>query len=283
MQMVNALFESLSFDNKSVIFTQNLGSALDADSFGFLFIFLVYIPLIIPWSWIYGIALIVVSVVSVVVYFNNRLIHQRRLEERKQEVLKAELMIRSQDAERYRIAAELHDSFGNHLAVLNNYSFRKYPNDQELNKYIQRLTFELRQINEDLSGKSVHAMGLEAAFQELCRQWHSEAGVWIEFNYQVKQKLILAQQLTIYRILQELVKNAIDRGKSTMILIEISNKNDVVHAEVTDNGVGIPSGTKFRGLGLGNIEARIFNLNGYFHVSSTQEGATFTLGFPLLT
>jgi signal transduction histidine kinase len=237
----------------------------------------------ISWSWVFGISLIIVSAASTYLFFNNRIIHQKRLDERKKEVHQAELMIRGQDAERYRIAAELHDSFGNHLAVLNNYAYRKYPNDRDLIQHIQRLSFELRQINEDLSGKSVHAMGFEAAFNALVKQWHEDAGIWIEFQYEVKQRLILAQQLTMYRIFQELVKNAIDRGKATMLLIEIRSTTSEIQSTITDNGKGFESGKLFRGLGLNNIEARVYNLNGYFHVNSTPEGTTFNLGFPLLT
>ncbi|MCH8554299.1 MAG: hypothetical protein LAT76_04015 [Schleiferiaceae bacterium] len=237
----------------------------------------------VSWSWVFGISLLIVSAASTYIYFNNRIIHQKRLDERKKEVLQAELMIRGQDAERYRIAAELHDSFGNHLAVLNNYAYRKYPEDKDLIQHIQRLTFELRQINEDLSGKSVHAMGFEAAFNALVKQWHEEAGIWIEFQYEVKQRLILAQQLTMFRIFQELVKNAIDRGNATMLLIEIRSTTSEIQSTITDNGKGFESGKLFRGLGLSNIEARVYNLNGYFHVNSTPEGTTFNLGFPLLT
>ena len=88
----------------------------------------------------------------------------------------------------------------------------------------------------------------------------------------------------MFRMIQELLNNAIKHSKASTIDIAIENKNNAVSISVSDNGVGFNMQEvqlSKNGLGLKNLEARVSIMNGTFSIQSLPgKGTHFHIDLP---
>ena len=91
-------------------------------------------------------------------------------------------------------------------------------------------------------------------------------------NIQIREDKIRELELTIYRIIQELVNNALKHACATKINVEVISEPKRLFARVTDNGKGFDVSEEHhmerKGKGLQNIRDRVVALNGIFDVWS---------------
>ncbi len=70
------------------------------------------------------------------------------------------------------------------------------------------------------------------------------------------------KKITIYRVIQELLVNMKKHSKSTLVLISFKRKENKLHFNYYDNGIGIDFEKPIKKNGLQNIENRISTING---------------------
>ena len=78
-------------------------------------------------------------------------------------------------------------------------------------------------------------------------------------------------ELTMYRVIQELVNNAMKHSEATRINVQVFSETHRLSAQVSDNGKGFDSTVadkERKGKGLENIRDRIIALNGRFDIWS---------------
>jgi len=100
-------------------------------------------------------------------------------------------------------------------------------------------------------------------------QVHLQADEWLADSAQRLDKTI---EITLYRVCQEAVTNAIRHGKAARIDIRLFEKDEYLHLAVVDNGKGFRAQRLLKdphGQGLHNIQERIKLLNGIFKLTST--------------
>ncbi|HEU5145761.1 MAG TPA: ATP-binding protein, partial [Chryseosolibacter sp.] len=86
-------------------------------------------------------------------------------------------------------------------------------------------------------------------------------------------------KLIIYRAVQELVNNAMKHAKAEHVLVQISQRDDIITIVVEDNGKGFDTHAA-KGMGLINLEKKVRNLNGQLTIESTPgEGASIQIEF----
>jgi signal transduction histidine kinase len=95
--------------------------------------------------------------------------------------------------------------------------------------------------------------------------------------------LTTQQKLAIYRVLQELLTNALKHSKATRVEVFLRFKARSLVLEVKDNGCGYdPRNPMGSGIGLRNIEARLKLLKASYHNRSEPgRGADFFIEVPL--
>lgn len=190
-------------------------------------------------------------------------------------------LVRGQEEERNRIARELHDSLGNTIALLNSKIQKEQPYNKELIDLISDASRELHSISHDLMPGILLRFGLKDALEDLITKWTQNADVSIDLNV---GDLGFANDdptaLTIYRIIQELIKNAVEKGKASYILIEIFETSERLTINCEDNGSGFNKTSENTGLGLKNIETRVSYLKGTFMINSTDQGSRFRIIIP---
>lgn len=194
-------------------------------------------------------------------------------------------MIEGQENERKRLAIDLHDGLGGrlsgislNLSKLDKDEPKEYPKAQ-LQKVIKDLDdalSELRTIARNMMPETLVKFGLQAALKDYCiSMTTSDTNVTLQF-YGTENGINLNQQVTMYRIMQELINNAIKHAKASEILVQFIRDGNKIDITVEDNGVGFKKETlvgKEDGMGISNLRTRVAYLKGHleFH-SEANEG-----------
>jgi signal transduction histidine kinase len=88
------------------------------------------------------------------------------------------------------------------------------------------------------------------------------------FNFQADMEH--TRQVVLYRIMQELVNNAVKHAEASQILVLLQQTDHTLFLTVEDDGKGFDTtvGNKLKGAGLANIEARVEFLGGKIDIQS---------------
>src|SRR5665213_901820 len=237
-----------------------------------------------------GMFIMAITLVSVVVFHQRRVIKfnkqlQRMEEEKQQMLLKAS--INSQEEERQRIAADLHDDAGPLLATARLYLSENLIH-QEPAVQLQSIfsakqiiddTIQLiRNISHSLLPPTLKNFGLEAAIKDQFERINGSGIVNASVRFHDnRERLDDQQELFVFRILQELIANILKHSNAAFIHLTQNAKENKVYFRVHHDGKGIlpVSYTHLRahetGLGLKNIQSRVRVLNGkiLFEIDST--------------
>lgn len=202
-------------------------------------------------------------------------------------------LIDGQESERERIAQELHDSLGGLLSTIK-LRFDKLMHDQnitekedftKLHNLIDAACGEVRSISNDLKPGSLEKLGLLEAIKDLLNRYKLEQGPEIIFQYfgfNYPGSIDSNVALNIYRVIQELVNNAIKHADCKEIFVQISKTINEMTITVEDDGSGFDSETVKKGMGLENIRSRVNYLRGEFNIeSSDNQGTLFLIQIPL--
>lgn len=207
-----------------------------------------------------------------------------------QELISIRNVLEVQEKERKRIAQDLHDRLGSMLSmtklhfqnVNNNIAIIKNINQQEYdkaNKLLDDACNEIRSIAHNLSSGVLKNFGLVAAVKELKNTLVDTKKYDVELIiHQFDKRIHSNYELTIYRIIQELISNILRHADANEISIQLLRKKDYIHASIEDNGKGFDSSllSNKSGMGLKNIKSRIFGLNGTFNIDSQKGRGTLT-------
>ncbi|SEA30732.1 Histidine kinase-, DNA gyrase B-, and HSP90-like ATPase [Arachidicoccus rhizosphaerae] len=229
--------------------------------------------------------------------------HAQKLKEIEQlhELGVAQAMLEAEERERNRVARELHDGLGGMLAgVKLNLSVMEMGNEglesknenqvhmeenmeQTLNKVIGQLDSsisELRRIARNMMPESLLRLGLEKALKDLC-DYYCSPKCQVHFQgMDIAKDMPIVNQVYIYRIIQELVSNAVRHGAAKSIFVQCSQNNELFLITVEDDGKGFDTGilAQQKGLGWHNIQTRVAFLKGKLDIHSEMgQGTTVNI------
>ncbi len=232
-----------------------------------------------------GVLFMTAFALAFILFFN---FSQRKLlaEKSKQQEILLHNIISAQEQERKRIAQDLHDVIGTQLNVINLNLFRlqKKRNNseifestfQQIHGLLNETITKTRQISHELLPSVLDKFGLVEAIVELCDNFE-DTSVNLDFTHQRDDSIISkTTELNLFRILQELVNNAIRHGESTEITINLIIEHNWLNFTVQDNGKGFDVVSKKGGLGLSNINSRLEMIHGQMDIESTiNKGSNF--------
>jgi signal transduction histidine kinase len=236
------------------------------------------------------------SIVIFMVFYQKKMIQEQLKRQSlefdyQQRMMQAELQ--SQESERRKLAADLHDSIGGMLSTIRvglttmGKLLPEPASIDETKKMLDDTITSVRRISRDLMPSTLEKFGLIHAVKELCERFQGTSKIRIEFLEQGEATAMEPQrQLMIFRVVQELLNNAVKHAQATRIIVSIS-VNDRVHVSVEDDGIGFNAeelkydkhGSK--GLGLFNIENRTRLLSGILEFEKGRSrGSKTTLTLP---
>jgi signal transduction histidine kinase len=202
----------------------------------------------------------------------------RVVQNQQEEIIKN--TIQSQENERKRIARDLHDEVGAMLSVVKLTVGRIEKKAEggkakelatETKTYLDDVILQVRRISRSLLPPSLEKLGLYFALEELANWVNKSDQLAIECWKSGEQfRFDSKQELAVFRIVQELVNNAIKHAEASHILIDIRFAKQLVAVVVADDGKGFSPEDKMQtGLGLRNLESRSEMANAKFKMKSS--------------
>lgn len=233
-----------------------------------------------------------VLVIMVAFFFISALRGQgRRLEEIKAQVLREVSLI---EEERIRISVDLHDDIGSTLAsvrmALENL-LSDHPGNERIKKtigHVETTRQRIRQIAHNLMPGILLSRGLCAAIQDLGEETEAASGIKVHFNNDCNdQDFDPEKSIMVFRVIQEILSNAIKHAGGNQIVITCTCRSDLFSIDISDNGKGFDPGWKARPgkhLGLHNINTRLAILHAAYRIHSTPAtGTRYSIEIPLNT
>ena len=209
--------------------------------------------------------------------------------ERKQELKITKAMLEGEELERERVARDLHDGLGGMLSGvkigLSGWTDTQpgISDNKDLHRIIGQLdtsVTELRRIARNMVPDTLLKFGLEVALKDLC-EFYMRDGLRITSEmFGIQKNIAMNVQLNIYRIVQELISNAVKHANADNLILQCSQNESTIFITFEDNGIGfeMESLEDKKGMGLDNLRNRIAFLQGKFEVhSSPGEGTSIDI------
>jgi signal transduction histidine kinase len=195
-------------------------------------------------------------------------------------------IIQAQESERQRIAKDLHDSIVQQLGSLKMRLSSTFQNqaisDEFSIELLEKTTTELRELSHRMMPKSLEELGLIAAVEDTLSISFDLTDIKYTFdNFGITNRLPQRLEITIFRVLQELINNIIKHSQATEVSIQLIKNQSHTILIVEDNGVGFSHNSKKDGIGLLNINSRLDSVDGSVNYGpSVQSGTLVTIRIP---
>lgn len=185
-------------------------------------------------------------------------------------------LLEKTEEERKRIASDLHDSVSHELLSLKK-SFEE--KTEVTNSKIDAIINDIRIISRNLHPIMFDKIGLKASVEQLVEraQLVNDFMVTAEIDY--SNGLSNADELQLYRIIQEALSNIIKYANAVAAKITISQEKNILFVEIKDNGKGFNVSEKLNGnaFGLHNIIERSRAIGGEAKISSDASGTVISI------
>ena len=228
-------------------------------------------------------------VAAIVIYFIISIIrNQRRHLKMQQESLMIE--IATLENERKRIVSDLHDELGPLLSVVK-FQISSLDTEEESDlELIEKATNSLDDILQRIREICNHLMpqvllrkGLVVAIGEFVSDLDSKTHLKMEFTHD-DSKIPLESEVHLYRMIQEIVQNAIKHSGADRMSIDIRSKDHKLVVTASDNGKGFSADQVSKhstGYGLKNLLSRVDILHGDMYLATEPgKGTTYTIEIP---
>lgn len=222
----------------------------------------------------------------------KKLESQLLLEQVQKQKLINQATINAQEEERNRISGELHDNVNQllissklHIGVAKNNPENQTELLDKATEYLLMAVEEIRALSKRMNSHIVAAVGLEESIADITFNMQKINNIIVnaEIDKSLIGKLSEAQQLMVFRIVQEQTNNIIKHAAATEVGISLKEIDNNIQLIISDNGVGFcKESMKRKGLGFVNIFNRIDAYNGKVDiVTSPGNGCLLDITFPV--
>lgn len=233
-----------------------------------------------------AVALLLILLLSYRNYGVRQKLQQAKIDELEieKQLMATAAVLKGEEQERTRLAKDLHDGLGGMLSGIkfslnrvkenlvmtpdNAHSFER--SIDMLDSSIQ----EMRRVAHNMMPEILLKYGLDTALKEFCSEIDRRDAIRVQYqsagmNNAVQQTLAV----TVYRIVQELVSNAIKHSGARNVLVQVHQFSDekLLAITVEDDGNGFDTKLLDQSAGMGwrNIRSRVEFLNGRLDIQSS--------------
>lgn len=236
---------------------------------------------------------------EVIINSANLLLSVNTLNSNEKEIRKAKIkaqnwkkfnyqIIQSLEDERKRLSIFLHDEILQILILQLNeirmlQAKKNFPIDilNAMDEQLEDIIYSIRKMCHNLHPIIVEDLGLEASLHTLKREFELNYRILIHIQFNCELKILSNNlEIQIYRIIKELLNNAVKHSKGNNIQINILEEKGSYICTVADDGIGfcVPNSfsefSKSNHLGLMTIQRQVSELNGNIRISSEKEHGT---------
>ncbi|QNJ98075.1 tetratricopeptide repeat-containing sensor histidine kinase [Constantimarinum furrinae] len=242
-----------------------------------------------------------------VIFFRKRLNYQRTISQQTEAIQKQKItelqqknkllamssMIEGQEAERLRIAKDLHDSLGGLLSTVKAHfttiqkeieQLEELNLTEKTNSLIDEACLEVRRISHNMMPHALSISGLKGAIEDLGDHLNEEGlATTVEIN-NLPETMETTREVMIYRLAQEIISNVRKHAHAKNVLIQLIGYEDEMALIIEDDGNGFDyeQATSKGGLGLKSINSRVQFLDGTINWDSKlNSGTTITINIPI--
>jgi two-component system sensor histidine kinase DegS len=199
-----------------------------------------------------------------------------------------------QERDRQRIAADLHDGVLQNLTlVMHNLDlaikFMDYDSvraklEMETNRKLVKETIdEIRSTIFDLRPMQFDDFGFEKSLENQIEHYSSRTDMAINYHIDNIEHVSHVLQLTVFRICQELIINAIKHSQGQNLSVSVYSGSQNIIIEVVDDGIGLTDSSfnKENHYGLQIVKERVAIVNGSISFPQTDKGTKVIIDIPL--
>jgi signal transduction histidine kinase len=195
--------------------------------------------------------------------------------------------------ERNRIARDIHDSLGHSLTVCGIHVeaalrlLHAHPQKAEaLLLEVQQLNSmtlqDVRQSVSTLRADPLQSRSLPDAIAALITDFQNSTRILSKSTLQLQQPLSQAQNVAIYRIIQESLTNIRKYAAATEVYLEVFQLGEQVQMTLQDNGKGFDPSQNTTGFGLQGMQERVLALSGTLEIiTAPLQGCCIKVTFPI--
>jgi PAS domain S-box-containing protein len=209
-----------------------------------------------------------------------------------------ERLLRLQDEERKRVAAELHDGLGQNLSIIRNrvaICLRDVSDTDRVAEQLREISDtaaasidEVREIAHNLRPFELDRLGLTEAVRSMAGRVSDSAGIRVVADVDLAgANLSSEDETSVYRIVQEALTNVVRHAAATEARVSIARVDSHLVVSVSDDGRGVNQAAGSLGeatpdgFGLADISQRARMLGGSARVDSAAgRGTTVTVTVP---
>jgi signal transduction histidine kinase len=248
------------------------------------------------WQAIFLLTIALLAVLATLIglrYRARRKLHAQQLQtiEKERTVQVLEALMQGEEKERVRLSKDLHDGVGGLLSAVKMH-FSAIKHEQEVLRnnpayahavhLLDDAITDIRKTAHNLMPETLYRLGLREALQTFCNNISYSGTLQVSF-YSTGEigRFKPNFELSVYRIVQELVNNIIKHSRANEALVQLSQHDSLLAITVEDNGVGFnQQSAQQRGNGLTSLQSRIRALNGNIAIDAANgQGTTAYIEF----
>ncbi len=215
----------------------------------------------------------------------------RQRAERRMRAL-SQRIVTAQEAERRRVARELHDGVGQ---LLSSALFRARSlidslraddgearaHAERMNAVLERAMSEVRTISQNLMPSELEDLGLVPAVRMMCEEFSERTGIPVTVGTNVDGDRFHGEiELTLYRAIQEALTNIDKHAAASRVGVAVRDDGAAIVARIRDDGIGLSArreqgnGSRGSGIGLASMMQRASYLGGTVQVEPVPGSGT---------
>lgn len=211
--------------------------------------------------------------------------------EKEKTVQVLEALMQGEEKERVRLSKDLHDGVGGLLSAVKMH-FSAIRQNQEVLKQNPAYTHaigllddaitDIRKTAHNLMPETLYRLGLKEALETFCKNISYSGTLQVSFYTNGDIGRFKPNfELSVYRIVQELVNNIIKHSKASEALVQLTQHDGTLAITVEDNGIGFnQQHVQQHGNGLISLQSRIRALNGNIAIDAASgQGTTAYIEF----
>jgi PAS domain S-box-containing protein len=177
-------------------------------------------------------------------------------------------LIAGQEAERTRIARDLHDDFSQRLALLGiglGRLWKKRPESEEDERVVIRelwdrtkeISSDVHRLSHQLHSSKLEHVGLGPALNGLCREIGEKYRIQVEFNEEgIFSGIPKDVALCLFRVAQEALSNVAKYSQVKRAEVDLCGDAKKIRLRVVDSGLGFDVGAEKENAGIGLVSMR---------------------------
>ena len=199
--------------------------------------------------------------------------------------------IDGQEKQKKEIGMELHDHINQVLASTKLYLELAKGDEsvrvEVIDKCRQHVTYAIQEIRNLSRSLVLPENGNDSILENIAvlvnnLQQSSGLNIHTRINGDVFRLLDKKQQVSIYRIIEEQLQNAVKHAHATHVNIHVWHDEQHIRLLLYDNGQGFDMSKQRRGIGLNNISSRVTSMEGELEiVSAPGEGCELRISIPI--